>query len=150
MKCDDLLVEIFLCLPVKPLAIFLCPRVGVMFASPDLFTLSHWHFFTPSHPSLVINETYCVDNTPTRLIICNPALGKGVVLPRSGSYKPYKTWYMGYDPISFQYKVLFLSKECLNCSWKVIEVGNIHSPVTKGICIEGVVYYGAHTEHGHR
>ncbi|XP_010482630.1 PREDICTED: putative F-box protein At5g52610 [Camelina sativa] len=155
------------------------PRV--MVALPHLFTFSHWHFLSSSPPSLVTNAICCIDNTSyspscvnglicieymDQLWICNPALGKGELFPQgpqSAPDKPFKTWYMGYDPINYQYKVLFFSKEYLLCpykvevftlggqgSWKMIEDGNSHSPITSGICMNGVVYYGAHTAHGPR
>ncbi|EOA14401.1 hypothetical protein CARUB_v10027601mg [Capsella rubella] len=154
----------------------------VMFALQDQFATFRWHFLSISQPSFVINAPCSVDNTSytpycvhglicieymDQLWICNPALGKGVLLPQgpqSSSYKPFRTWYMGYDPISCQYKILFFSKKRLRCrykvqvftlgggqgSWKMIEVGNVHSPVTRGVCIDGIVYYGAGTAHGPR
>ncbi|KAG7533961.1 F-box associated interaction domain [Arabidopsis thaliana x Arabidopsis arenosa] len=150
----------------------------VMFALRDIFTFRRWHFFLSSQPSLVTNAICCVDNTSLtpdcvnglicledmhRLWIYNPATRKGVLLPQSAPYKPFRKWYMGYDPINCQYKVLFFSKEKLVCpykvevftlggqgSWKKIEVENNHSPATRGVCIDGVVYYGSHTAHGLR
>ncbi|CAL9215525.1 unnamed protein product [Arabidopsis halleri] len=150
----------------------------VMFAFRDVYTFLRWYFFSlPQAPSLVTNSTCCIDSTSFcmpvcvhglicvehmfRLWICNPVTGKVALLPQPGPRKQFTTWYMGYDPINYHYKVLFLSKNGLleaykvevftfgeESSWKTIEDGNIHFPETRGICIHGVLYYGAHTGNG--
>ncbi|KAG7605832.1 putative F-box protein [Arabidopsis thaliana] len=200
MISEDLLVEILLRLPVKPLARCLCVcklwatiirsryfinlyqsrsstrQPHVMFALRDIFTSCRWHFFSSSQPSLVTKATCSADNsshTPdcvnglicveymSQLWISNPATRKGVLVPQSAPHQKFRKWYMGYDPINYQYKVLFFSKQYLlspyklevftlegQGSWKMIEVENIPSPSTRGICIDGVVYYGAQTAHG--
>ncbi|KAL1198846.1 putative F-box protein [Cardamine amara subsp. amara] len=151
----------------------------VMLAFRDMSSI-RCHFFSSSQPpSFVTNATWCIDYNSFRkpdcvnglicvehmhrLWICNPITGKTILLPQSGPSKPFTLWYMGYDPINYQYKVLFFSKEGVNdpCkvevftlgdqgSWKMIEDGNFQTPQSRGICLNGFVYYGARTMHGSR
>lgn len=75
-----------------------------------------------------------------------------ITLPKVKSRKKIIQSFFGYDPIDGQYKVLCMSQKVFTLegrrvkqSWKMIECNIIHRPVTNGVCINGVLYYGAFT-----
>lgn len=101
-----------------------------------------------------------------RFLICNSITRQIVTIPESGDYmfRDYKFTYnyLGYDPIDDQYKALCMMAsqsdygdikhkvltlgrgDNKNHSWRQIEDNTEpYRPYTKGICINGVVYYGA-------
>ncbi|AAF82227.1 Contains similarity to a hypothetical protein T2E6.10 gi/6634731 from Arabidopsis thaliana BAC T2E6 gb/AC012463 [Arabidopsis thaliana] len=147
----------------------------VMFAFRDTNTFFRWNFFSLSQPPssvtnidstsycmpVCVNGLICVEHM-FRLWICNPVTKKITLFPDCGPRKQFTTWYMGYDPINYQYKVLYLSREHLIApyivevftfgdegSWRMIEADeNFHSPETRGVCTHGVLYYGAYTGDG--
>lgn len=108
-----------------------------------------------------VNGFICVSNK-RRVMICNPSTRQIITLPEipgddlKSAYK-----YLGYDPINDQYKAmckLFPNSEDdqehmvltlggdQEPSWRHIEgTSRSYLPLTKGICIDGFVYYGALT-----
>ncbi|XP_024016536.1 F-box protein At1g30790 [Eutrema salsugineum] len=100
-----------------------------------------------------------------RFLICNPTTRQIVTLPESGNDVNKKLTFklLGYDPIDDQYKAMFMmASRCGDGDvvHKVLTLGggdNIKTllwrkikdntgpyvPYTKGICINGIVYYGA-------
>ncbi|EOA34181.1 hypothetical protein CARUB_v10021684mg [Capsella rubella] len=96
-----------------------------------------------------------------RFLICNPTTRQIVALPKTGHNK-CSSIYLGYDPIDDQYKALCMTVsrgdfgdvehkvltlgrgDSKNLSWREINDNTKpHISSTKGICIDGVVYYGA-------
>ncbi|XP_010431719.1 PREDICTED: putative F-box protein At1g31000 [Camelina sativa] len=94
-------------------------------------------------------------------IICNPSTGTSITLPKVKSRKKIIRSFFGYDPVDGQYKVLCMSEKLhdywhapsvehqvftlggVNKSWRMIECNILHRAKTNGVCINGVVYYGA-------
>ncbi|CAA7053922.1 unnamed protein product [Microthlaspi erraticum] len=70
-------------------------------------------------------------------VICNPSTGKSITLPKVNSGKNVIRTFFGYDPVD----VFTLGG--VDKSWKMIECNIPHVPETNGVCINGVVYYGA-------
>jgi len=89
--------------------------------------------------------------------ICNPSTGQSLTLPKPKTRKRiWGTSHFGYDPIEKQFKVLSMNigdgvyKEHYvltlgteNLSWRRIECSIPHVHGSKGICINGVLYYRA-------
>uniref|UniRef100_A0A1J3G321 F-box protein n=1 Tax=Noccaea caerulescens TaxID=107243 RepID=A0A1J3G321_NOCCA len=88
-------------------------------------------------------------------VICNPVTGESVSLPKVESINGVETIpLLGYDPIDKQFKVLcieadgdsnthhIVTLENGNHLWRAIEC-KPHFPKSKGICIDGVLYYTA-------
>ncbi|ESQ43254.1 hypothetical protein EUTSA_v10015706mg [Eutrema salsugineum] len=89
----------------------------------------------------------------TEPVICNPSTGQYTTLPQLRRISHTRSLF-GYDPIGKQYKVLAISKSeqhivviptSGNVSWRKISLLN-HYPKSEGICIDGVLYYGAETK----
>lgn len=99
-------------------------------------------------------------------LITNPTTGKSIYIPKVKSRNKIIQSFFGYDPINGQYKVLCVSErmnDYLNVpssehqvftlggvqgveqSWRMIECNILHRPKTNGLCIDGVLYYGAFT-----
>lgn len=94
-------------------------------------------------------------------IICNPSTGTSITLPKVKSRKKIIRSFFGYDPVNGQYKILCMSEKVhdywhgpsfehqvftlggVDISWRMIECNILHRPKTNGVCINGVVYYGA-------
>ncbi|XP_056851685.1 F-box protein DOR-like [Raphanus sativus] len=97
--------------------------------------------------------------------ICNPSTGQCFTLPEAKRRERF-SWirtFLGYDPIEKQVKVLTITgghggdnaifdehhqvltiSETDKMSWRRIECGTSHSPVSDGVCISGVLYYKAY------
>ncbi|XP_010528852.1 PREDICTED: putative F-box protein At1g31000 [Tarenaya hassleriana] len=120
------------------------------------------------HPGHVISHSVggliLCESGGTRLVICNPTTGQIITLPKVRSRKKGITSFFGYDPIDHRYKVLCMTqcvahyKSCKVAagehqvltlggaqekSWRMIECSFPHCPATEGLCINGVLYYGA-------
>ncbi|KAG7593470.1 F-box associated interaction domain [Arabidopsis thaliana x Arabidopsis arenosa] len=119
------------------------------------------YFYTRSMGS--VNGFICLSHKG-RFMICNPSTKQVITLPEikitgtnwNSAYK-----YLGYDPVNQQYKAM--RKKVSNFeddqehmvltlggdktpSWRHIEgITQNYHPLTKGICINGFVYYGAST-----
>ncbi|ESQ29030.1 hypothetical protein EUTSA_v10023891mg [Eutrema salsugineum] len=96
-------------------------------------------------------------------IICNPSTGKSTTLPKVRTRRNFIRSFLGSDPLDAQYNVLCMSQKMygkwrsqsfehqvftlggVDKSWRMIECNILHGPVTNGLCIDGVVYYGALT-----
>lgn len=93
-------------------------------------------------------------------IICNPSTRKSIPLPKVKSRRKAIQSFFGYDHVNDQYKVLCMSENLnyslspssehqvftlggVDKSWRMIECSILHRPKTNGVCINGVVYYGA-------
>ncbi|KAL1192044.1 putative F-box protein [Cardamine amara subsp. amara] len=95
-------------------------------------------------------------------VICNPSIGKSITLPKVKSREKCISSFFGYDPVDDQYKVLCMSETFhdykngssshehqvftlggVDKSWRMIECNILHRSKTNGLCINGVVYYGA-------
>ncbi|XP_010550063.1 PREDICTED: putative F-box protein At1g26515 [Tarenaya hassleriana] len=107
-----------------------------------------------------------LSNAAAQLLICNPTTGQVRTLPKIRSRRKGVTSFFGYDPIDHQYKVLCMTQlriyhrhenkhvatgehQVLTLGaqekWRMIECSVPHCPATDGVCINGVVYYGACT-----
>ncbi|XP_019100809.1 PREDICTED: F-box protein DOR-like [Camelina sativa] len=99
--------------------------------------------------------------TPELLsVIWNPSTRQSLTLPRPNTRKRLCLQsYFGYDPTEKQYKVLSMSVEgdiykehqvltlgTEKLSWRMIECCIPHSHGSKGICINGVLYYPARAD----
>ncbi|KAG7554971.1 F-box domain [Arabidopsis suecica] len=102
-----------------------------------------------------------------KVVISNPSTGQFLVLPKLKTKRSKISKFFGYDPIEDEYKVLcmtvlqvpynyspFVSEEHQvftlgraqkkkEATWRMIKCNLPHCPATQGICINGVVYYGA-------
>ncbi|CAA7014211.1 unnamed protein product [Microthlaspi erraticum] len=112
--------------------------------------------------SASVNGFICVSHK-RRVMICNPSTRQIITLPEipgNDLKSGYK--YLGYDPVNDQYKamckvlptsedvqehmVLTLGGGDQEPTWRHIEgTCRKYVPITKGICIDGFVYYGAMT-----
>ncbi|CAH8381477.1 unnamed protein product [Eruca vesicaria subsp. sativa] len=111
--------------------------------------------------------------TNTGRIISNPCTGKSITLPRlvkTGKEQRLTRRFFGYDPVNDQYKLLCMSRGrnlggqattlpwyndfhvfTLGAKpWRRIGCGIPHTPESNGLCIDGFVYYIAHTDRGMR
>ncbi|CAH8270830.1 unnamed protein product [Arabidopsis lyrata] len=101
-----------------------------------------------------------------KLVISNPSTGQFLVLPNLET-KRRRVSFFGYDPIEDEYKVLCMTVLQLSynsgpvvseehqvftlggaqkkkaATWRTIACKLPHFPATKGLCFNGVVYYGA-------
>ncbi|CAH8270819.1 unnamed protein product [Arabidopsis lyrata] len=102
-----------------------------------------------------------------RLVISNPSTGQFLVLPKLNTKRRRISRFFGYDPIEDEYKVLCMTvlqvpsnsgpvvseehqvftlggaEKKKEAAWRMITCKVPHCPATQGICIDGVVYYGA-------
>ncbi|XP_010431728.1 PREDICTED: F-box protein At1g30790-like [Camelina sativa] len=97
-----------------------------------------------------------------RFLICNPTTRQIVTLPEPGDNNKLTFKYLGYEPVDDQYKALCMMfsrgdfgdvehkvltlrrGDTKNLSWREIKDNTEpYGPSTKGICIDGIVYYGA-------
>ncbi|CAL9230008.1 unnamed protein product [Arabidopsis halleri] len=99
-----------------------------------------------------------------KLVISNPSTGQFLVLPKLKTKRRRISRFFGYDPIEDEYKVLCMTVLQLSFSyglvvseehqvftlggakaatWRTITCKLPHFPATKGLCFNGVVYYGA-------
>ncbi|EFH69921.1 hypothetical protein ARALYDRAFT_890673 [Arabidopsis lyrata subsp. lyrata] len=92
-------------------------------------------------------------------MMCNPTTGRYVSLLELDSYKRSRN-FLGFDPIRKQHKVLFMNN-IVNDEWvhHILTFGTEklmwwkiqctlnHEPFGKEICINGVLYYSARTDH---
>ncbi|CAH8254087.1 unnamed protein product [Arabidopsis lyrata] len=103
-----------------------------------------------------------MDNDAVR-VICNPSTGQYAILPlpeRRTHRHSYS--YLGFDPIDKEFKVLFMNTSKFIASsdidhyiltlgtgklrWRKIQCPFTHNPFWNRICINGVLYYLAHSE----
>ncbi|KAL1188056.1 F-box protein [Cardamine amara subsp. amara] len=117
---------------------------------------AHYHF-----PQGTIVHGFICCSYHGQFLICNLITRQIVTIPKSGDYK-FTYNYLGYDPIDDQYKALCMMAsqsdygdikhkvltlgrgDNKNHSWRQIKDNTEpYMPSTKGICINGVVYYGA-------
>ncbi|KAG7554970.1 F-box domain [Arabidopsis suecica] len=101
-----------------------------------------------------------------KVVISNPSTGQFLVLPKVET-KRRRISFFGYDPIEDKYKVLCMTVLQLSynsepvvseehqvftlggaqkkkaATWRTIACKLPHIPATKGLCFNGVVYYGA-------
>ncbi|XP_023632994.1 putative F-box protein At1g30930 [Capsella rubella] len=108
------------------------------------------------------------DSTP---VICNPLTGRYAILPKlilpNMKRNKEPTSYFGFDPIDKKFKVLLINYSVYNetvyhiltlgrkigigkMRWRKIQCPFTHEPKPscKGICINGVLFYSAHTDDG--
>ncbi|KAJ0234105.1 F-box domain-containing protein [Hirschfeldia incana] len=100
-------------------------------------------------------------------IICNPCTGRTVYLPKLDDDRDTTLGrFFGYDPINKQYKVLSFPPNLAGHAtprfnqyqvftlgakpnkWRFIDCGIPHTTSSKGLCIDGFVYYMARTDTG--
>ncbi|KAJ4893086.1 F-box and associated interaction domains-containing protein [Raphanus sativus] len=100
-------------------------------------------------------------------IICNPCTGRTAYLPKLDDNRDTTLGrFFGYDPINKQYKVLWVPPDLAGHAtrrfnqyqvftlgakpnkWRFIDCGIPHTTSSKGLCIDGVVYYMARTDIG--
>ncbi|CAA7053920.1 unnamed protein product [Microthlaspi erraticum] len=135
--------------------------------------LSHLSFTTCANITNPQSRCCSVDTNPRYVnglislgfgreqMVCNPRTGKSITLPKVKSRKQIIRTFFGYDPVDCQHKLLCMSEKSylrsgepsfehqvftlggVDTSWKMIECSIIHRPQTNGVCINGVVYYGA-------
>lgn len=120
---------------------------------------NHLYAFSPPVRGLICRQN------DTKLIIGNPSTGQFLTLPNVKSRRRGLFSFFGYDPVNDVYKVLCMTvlqgnprRESPVVSeehqvftlgakqkWRKIECKHHHlpPPLTKGICINGVVYYYA-------
>ena len=101
-------------------------------------------------------------------IICNPCTGKTISLPKLVKTTPaarrrrLADRFFGYDPVNNQYKVLCITQYLAQHAtphhyqiftlgakpkrWRFIDCGIPHTTLSKGLCIDGFVYYIARTD----
>ncbi|XP_010468008.1 PREDICTED: F-box/kelch-repeat protein At3g04660-like [Camelina sativa] len=134
-------------------------RVNICMRPP---TPLSYEFFTPVHGLI------CCQYDGNKVMIGNPSTGQFLPLPRinSRTRRRHIFSFFGYDPVNDVYKVLcmtvvqggpltpwsgYMSQEHqvftlgANQEWRSIECKHPHLPFpdTRGICINGVVYYHA-------
>ncbi|XP_010424060.1 PREDICTED: F-box/kelch-repeat protein At3g04660-like [Camelina sativa] len=95
-----------------------------------------------------------------RLVVSNPSTGQFLVLPKVRTKRKGISIFLGYDPVNDEYKVLWMtvlqtSRKVVSeehqvftiggggAAWRMIKCKVRHCPATKGICSNGLVYYGA-------
>ncbi|KAL1202201.1 F-box/kelch-repeat protein [Cardamine amara subsp. amara] len=107
----------------------------------------------------------CQDSS--KIVISNPSTGQFVDLPKFKTRRKGISAFLGYDSIKDEYKVLSMTvsqrahkykpvvsedhhvftlgaqKNKKKEIWRRIECKHPHCPATKGLCNNGVVYYGA-------
>ncbi|CAG7877609.1 unnamed protein product [Brassica rapa] len=100
-------------------------------------------------------------------VICNPSTGQSLTLPRLKSRKwfgvverrgqdsPLVNNYLGYDPVSKEFKVLSMERSKISAkhqvltlgtkklSWRLVQCTTAHYSSNKWISISGVIYYAA-------
>ncbi|KFK30034.1 hypothetical protein AALP_AA7G209000 [Arabis alpina] len=96
----------------------------------------------------------------TALMICNPSTGQSLTLPRVKTRRVDVMSFLGYDPVGKQFKLLSMTSSISGSnrvsaehqiltlgngklSWRKIECSTPHYPLSRGICINGVLYYPA-------
>ncbi|EFH47754.1 hypothetical protein ARALYDRAFT_325700 [Arabidopsis lyrata subsp. lyrata] len=101
------------------------------------------------------------------VVVSNPSTGQFLVLPKLNTKRKQISRFFGYDPIEDEYKVLCMTvlqvsydygpvvseehqvftlggtEKKKEATWRMITCKAPHCPATEGICIDGVVYYGA-------
>ncbi|CAN8301170.1 unnamed protein product [Cochlearia groenlandica] len=96
--------------------------------------------------------------------IFNPCTGKTLFLPHLKTVRStFVQTFFGYDPVNDEYKVMSMSKKMKDAHpwwtdfhvltlvanqesyWRVIHSSVPHRPRTSGLCMDGAVYYIAHT-----
>ncbi|KAL1219400.1 F-box protein [Cardamine amara subsp. amara] len=101
---------------------------------------------------------------PSKLMVYNPSMRRSITLPKNDSHR-IDMYYLGYDPINGDYKVLSMTKGLhvgwrrgLACDLSVLTLGNgnswrklkiflfTSSPESLDICIDGVLYYEAYLD----
>ncbi|KAG7598838.1 F-box associated domain type 3 [Arabidopsis suecica] len=87
-------------------------------------------------------------------VLCNPITGQYAILPYLMRYRKFFS-FLGFDPIDKQFKALFIAYPYCSDDHEILTVGTekmgwrkihcplTHHPVSKGICINGVLYYFA-------
>ncbi|XP_010495152.1 PREDICTED: F-box/kelch-repeat protein At3g04660-like [Camelina sativa] len=101
-----------------------------------------------------------------KVVVSNPSTGQFLVLPKVRTKRKGISIFLGYDPVNDEYKVLWMTvlqtsrkvvseehqvftlgggaqKEKKEATWRMIKCKVPHYPVTKGLCSNGLVYYGA-------
>ncbi|KAG7550344.1 F-box domain [Arabidopsis thaliana x Arabidopsis arenosa] len=100
-----------------------------------------------------------------KVVVSNPSTGQFLVLPKLNTKRKQISRFFGYDPIEDEYKVLCMTvlqvsydyvvseehqvftlggtEKKEEATWRMITCKVPHCPATQGICIDGVVYYGA-------
>ncbi|XP_010520305.1 PREDICTED: putative F-box protein At1g53550 isoform X2 [Tarenaya hassleriana] len=146
-------------------------RHSVLYSSPHPENHGHDSILVASHEMTIplclrftqsIHGLFCSQNAH-ELSICNPATKKFVTLPEIGSKKTLMYSFFGYDHVSHQYKVLSITHNpnydqvvreesdtehwvfTLSSSqkeWRKIKGIRSEYP-SCGLCINGVLYYGA-------
>ncbi|KAF2555958.1 hypothetical protein F2Q68_00017793 [Brassica cretica] len=88
-------------------------------------------------------------------VICNPSTGQSLTLPRLKSNSPLVDNYLGYDPVSKEFKVLSMQSSKISAkhqvltlgtkklSWRLVQCTTAHYSSNKWISISGVIYYAA-------
>ncbi|XP_048605227.1 putative F-box protein At1g26515 [Brassica napus] len=122
-----------------------------------------------SYPSYYVNGLINIGE-----FICNPCNGKTVSLPKlvkitAASRRRITERFFGYDPVNNQYKVLCITMHPVGRAtqifsktkfvtfqvftlgakpktWRFIDCGIPHTTLSKGLCIDGFVYYIARTD----
>ncbi|XP_010468007.1 PREDICTED: F-box/kelch-repeat protein At3g04660-like [Camelina sativa] len=153
-----------LCHPMKTQQLFLSQqdpssdhhRVNISMRHP-----TPWYEF-----SIPVRGLICCQYDGNKVMIWNPSTGQLLPLPRIKSRRRGLFSFFGYDPVNGVYKVLcmtvlrvrnrFRKSQVVseehqvftlgaNQQWRSIECKHPHLPPrnTKGICINGVVYYHA-------
>ncbi|XP_010519757.1 PREDICTED: F-box protein DOR-like [Tarenaya hassleriana] len=106
-----------------------------------------------AHP---VRGLVCV-GSPPNLAICNPSTNQFITLPKVKTRRKDIHSFFGYDPIDDQYKVLSMTvakrrevaeeHQVLTLgtrkTWRMIESTFPHWPRIEGLCLNGVLYYGA-------
>ncbi|CAH2072416.1 unnamed protein product [Thlaspi arvense] len=122
-------------------------------------TWPHQRYSRVEYPTYCVKGLVCVGET-----VCNPCSGKFITLP---SFNPGISIrverFFGYDPVNDEYKVLLMRKTfkgrsadpwsdfgvftlgAKQESWRAIDCSVPHRPYSRGVCIDGAVYYIAHT-----
>ncbi|EOA22141.1 hypothetical protein CARUB_v10002707mg [Capsella rubella] len=130
--------------------------------SPDERVYLRTYDITPPVRGLI-----CVQDW-RKVVISNPSTGQFLVLPKVRTRRRGIHRFFGYDPIRDEYKVLCMTvlqelqfrgpivsedhqvftlngdqTKKKEATWRKIRCELPHCPVTKGVCSNGVVYYGA-------
>uniref|UniRef100_A0A1J3IX61 F-box protein n=1 Tax=Noccaea caerulescens TaxID=107243 RepID=A0A1J3IX61_NOCCA len=94
------------------------------------------------------------------MVICNPITGESVSLPKVESMTSVETIpFLGYDPVDKQFKVLGIKDDGVSNTHHIVTLENgnhlwraiqckPHFPKSRGICIDGVLYYTAGVDPG--
>ncbi|CAL9247369.1 unnamed protein product [Arabidopsis halleri] len=160
----DLQINTLLRLPVKSLLRFRCvSKLWSSIITSQDFQNRHFNIITSSSASLrllIAFKDFRNENLLSRLSvgICNPSTRQVHIYPqikfeKSPNTDPWIVYFLGYDPVEDQYKVLAIDHLRWRFEHKVLVVGGgwrdapcatcPHVVRTLGLYMNGTVYYGA-------